>query len=108
MPADQANGTQTMSGGGGGKLGVSEWPFKALVDHTPVSLAILDRDGAAFRFVNAATSRLLGYPADNLVGQQAVHLVHPDDNTRVTDAIVQCLQQLGQPIATECRLCHLD
>ncbi len=98
---------ETTNAGGGGRLDVSDWPFKALVDRTSASLAILDRDGA-FRLVNAATSRLLGYPADNLVGRQAVHLVHPDDNTQVTDAIVGCLHQPGQTIASDCRLCHLD
>jgi two-component system cell cycle sensor histidine kinase/response regulator CckA len=98
---------QITGGGGVGQETASDAAFGTLVEHAPVSLAVLDADGT-FRFINAATTRLLGYPADSLVGRQAALLEHPDEGTRVANAITDCLQQPGRVIAVECRLCHLD
>jgi two-component system, cell cycle sensor histidine kinase and response regulator CckA len=103
MGPDQNTG----GGGVGQQQDASAAAFRTLVEHAPVSLALLDADGT-FRFLNAATTRLLGYPADSLVGRQAALLEHPDEGRRVADAITDCLQQPGRAAAVECRLCHLE
>src|SRR5215475_7037397 len=72
--------------------------FEAMVAHAPVGLAILDGNGA-FRYINVATSRLLGYTADSLVNRQAVHLVHPDETTRVADTLAAAHHQPGRTVA---------
>jgi len=90
-------------------MGPDEETISSLVEQAPVSLAILDRDGA-FRFVNPATSRLLGYPPDNLIGRQTVHLVHPDETTRMADMLGASLNRAGpgHTVTAECRLVHAD
>jgi len=102
-------GSETTSSGGE----TSERPagngrrFEAVVEHAPVGLAILDTT-ATIRYINVATSRLLGYTADSLVGREAVHLIHPDDSARVADTLAACRHQPGRTLAVECRLCHLE
>jgi PAS domain S-box-containing protein len=81
--------------------------FTAMVAHAPVGFALLDAAGP-IRYINLATSRLLGYTSDSLIGHQMTHLVHPDDGTRVADTIAACRHQPGRTLAVECRLCHLD
>jgi two-component system cell cycle sensor histidine kinase/response regulator CckA len=95
-------------GGQGGHLrGAEARPFQTIVAHAPVALAIVDAEGT-FQFVNAATSRLLGYTADSLIGHQMAHLVHPDESVRVAATIAACLQQPHHTIAIESQLCHQE
>jgi PAS domain S-box-containing protein len=97
-----------MSGGGEtSERSAGDRRFATMVEHAPVGLAILDPTGA-FRYTNVATSSLLGYTSEGLVGRQAIHLVHPDEGTRVTDTLAACLHQPGRTVAVECRLCHLE
>src|SRR5689334_8964943 len=105
-------GPDTLSGGGSAgesrdKPIGNDARFEAMVAHAPIGLAILDTAGA-FRYVNVAIFRLLGYTIDSLIGRQALLLVHPDDASRVTDAITASRHQPGRTIAVECRLCHLE
>ncbi len=91
---------------GGISVGVGdELVDRALVAHAPVSLATLT-DAATFRYVNPATLQLLGYAPDQLLGHELVHLVHPDESTRIADTIATSLKCPNQTLTAECRLCH--
>jgi len=56
----------------------SERKFRLLMAHAPHGIALLDGDGH-FIEVNAALCALLGYPEDELLGQNFRALTHPDD-----------------------------
>ena len=62
--------------------------FMASVD----LLCIVDTEGY-FRRVNPSWERLLGYPANELVGKKYLDFVHPDDLTATREALVRLVSQ---------------
>jgi PAS domain S-box-containing protein len=64
------------------RLRQSEANFRALVEQLPDAVYV-SRDGV-IQYANAATTRLLGYSCEQLLGQRGVDLlVHPDDHAKV-------------------------
>jgi len=60
------------------ELRASEEYFRALFDESPVACVIQDAE-FRIRQINPAFERLLGYSRDEVVGIDAMKLVHPDD-----------------------------
>ncbi|MFP8954749.1 PAS domain S-box protein [Natrialbaceae archaeon A-arb3/5] len=60
----------------------TENKFEAIVEHSPVLTAVLDRDGT-FVYANAAHEELLGYRPSELLDSTIVEYVHPDDREHV-------------------------
>src|SRR5438552_6143469 len=52
--------------------------FKSLIEQAMDIIAVLDADGAV-RYASPSVLPLLGYDAEELVGQHILDLVHPDD-----------------------------
>lgn len=71
------------------QLRASEERFRALTEHSHDVITILAADGT-IEYQGGATESLLGYKADELVGQKAFGYVHPDD----LPTVVQRLQLL--------------
>jgi PAS domain S-box-containing protein len=59
------------------ELGRSERRTRAIIDNTPSVVAVKDLEGR-YLMTNAETERLLGVPADQLVGRECVELFPPD------------------------------
>lgn len=57
------------------RLARSEQRFRSAFDNAPLGLALVDRDNLYMR-VNRAKCRLLGAPADELVGTRQERLPH--------------------------------
>jgi two-component system, cell cycle sensor histidine kinase and response regulator CckA len=61
-----------------GQLREREEYFKSLIEQAMDIIAVLDADGAV-RYASPSVRPLLGYGAEELVGQHIFDLVHPDD-----------------------------
>lgn len=72
----------------------SEARFRALIENSSDITTLLDRDGIA-RYTSPSIGRLLGYGENELVGQNILTLVHPDDLPRVQGALARVLENPG-------------
>ncbi|WP_152040528.1 PAS domain-containing sensor histidine kinase [Salinigranum salinum] len=55
---------------------------ETLLDHTIDIIVVLDETGE-FQYANAAVRRVLGYDPEELIGRNALDLIHPDDRSEV-------------------------
>ncbi|MDQ3779861.1 MAG: EAL domain-containing protein [Chloroflexota bacterium] len=85
----------------------SEARLGALVRNAPDLITILDADGA-IRYESPATERVLGYGPDELIGQNALALIHPDDLPRVDVLFAECLATPGVNVLADFRFRHKD
>ncbi len=60
------------------RIGESEARFRALFEHAPLGIALLDRDGCS-RLSNPAFQQLLGRDQATLVEMRMEELLHPED-----------------------------
>ena len=63
----------------------SEERFRSLVDQTSDIIAIVDERGVV-RYGSPSVESVLGYDAEELVGRNALDLIHREDRRRVRDA----------------------
>ena len=63
----------------------SEERFRSLVDQTSDIIAIVDESGVV-RYGSPSVESVLGYDAEELVGRNALELIHREDRRRVRDA----------------------
>ena len=84
----------------------SERRFRALVEKSWDATAVMEADGT-IRYVSPATTRMLGYLSEEIVGHTLTHLVHPDDvDRRAERGATLMAGGLGGTIASEMRLRH--
>lgn len=62
-----------------GRLSESLAQFQGVFDESPVAISLSDEHGR-FRQVNPALCRLLGRPAQEIVGHTSLDFAHPDDH----------------------------
>ncbi len=114
MPADE---------GRGGSLGVvqditeqrkaeeglrfREQYFRALLENASDLITLLDLDGRIL-YQSLSSQRLVGLPADDLVGRDFHELLHEADRERFAGAIRTSLEQAGAGDPVELRLRHTD
>jgi PAS domain S-box-containing protein len=89
------------------KLRQSEARFRSLIETSVVGIVILGPDGA-YRYVNPAYETILGYTAQELLGQSFATYLHPDDLTETMGRFAHMLQQPSQVIQAEVRAQHKD
>jgi PAS domain S-box-containing protein len=77
----------------------SEARLGLLAENSGVVVALSDLDGTR-RYVSPAAERVLGWRAEELVGQAALELGHPDDLPALHDAAQALLGAAGQSSAT--------
>jgi diguanylate cyclase (GGDEF)-like protein/PAS domain S-box-containing protein len=81
--------------------------FRSLVDHATDLIVTLDGDGT-ITYANQVSQVYLGFLAEELIGRNAVDLVHPDDVGRALDDL-NALSEFGAPLGTTTfRLRHAD
>lgn len=61
-------------------------PFEQIVDLLLDAVVIVDPDGR-YVYVSAAYEQIFGYSAEEVVGKQMIHLVHPDDREKTMAAV---------------------
>ncbi len=77
--------------------------YRSLIENSLDLISILSQDGT-IRYASPSHERLLGYPAEELVGGNVLSFVHPDDAARVQSALVNG----NNGRAVECRAYHRD
>jgi len=65
-------------------LAASERRFRALIEKSAETIILVNGEGE-ITYASPSSERVLGYPADALVGQQASDLIHPDDRAAVIE-----------------------
>ena len=88
-----------------GTLSADEKGYRALVEHSRDAVALVSADGAIL-CASPATTCILGYPPDELTGQNALELLHPDDRGRMTERWAGSLQQPGAVTTAQFRCRH--
>lgn len=84
----------------------SEERYRFLADSIPQQIWTARFDGR-YDYVNRVVVAYSGRPADELVGDGWMKLVHPDDVDEVTERWTEALES-GQPYEVECRLTRHD
>ena len=59
--------------------------YEALIEHGSDMLGLLDESGN-YLYISGATSKILGYSTEQLIGLNAFSLIHPDDLASVVDS----------------------
>ncbi len=72
------------------RLRETEELYRNLADSSPVGLYLLVQ--GKFHFLNAQFERSTGYRADELIGQDALFMVHPEDRERVRRDAIEMLR----------------
>jgi PAS domain S-box-containing protein len=89
------------------QLHQSDEQFRLLIEHASDLIAILRGDGT-FEYASPSNERVLGYQPEELVGQSAFDIVHPDDAARVRSIFASAIQTAGLTPFIEFRFRHKD
>ena len=68
--------------------------YQALVEHGSDMLALLDEEGN-YKFVGNSTSKILGYDPEQLIGINALSLIHEDDVPKAFNTLQKLLAEGG-------------
>ncbi|HEX2092373.1 MAG TPA: EAL domain-containing protein [Longimicrobiaceae bacterium] len=79
--------------------------FRSLLENTHEVILVVDTDRAT-RYVTPAAAKALGYAPEELIGRDALELVHPDDRERIREVIREAW--LGNGRTLEGRVRHRD
>ncbi len=82
--------------------------YKALLEATSDVSAVVDEDGV-IKYQSPSTEQVLGYEPDELVGQDAIDYIHPDDRESVRKIFSELTKNEAQSTArAELRFQHAD
>ena len=85
----------------------SETRFRLAFDSAPIGMCLVAPDGR-FLEVNPALCRIVGYPADALLGKTFQDITHPDDLDADLDYVRRMLAAEVETYSTEKRYFHAD
>jgi diguanylate cyclase (GGDEF)-like protein/PAS domain S-box-containing protein len=85
----------------------SEQRFRALVEYGSDIILMVD-DARTIRYASPSVTRVLGYQADDLVGQSVSAFLHPDDVPGVIERCDQSLREPDTDSPIEFRFAHRD
>jgi PAS domain S-box-containing protein len=77
--------------------------YRSLIENSLDLVSILNSDGT-IRYASPSHERILGYPLDDLVGQNALEYVHPDDLADVRASFTRA----EGAASIQCRFRHKD
>jgi PAS domain S-box-containing protein len=81
--------------------------FRSLIEHASDSITVINPK-ATVTFQSSSGERILGYPAETMLGRCLFDLVHPEDLPKAKTALAQSLTQLNTPVTLTARLRHRD
>ena len=88
-------------------LKTSERYFQSLLANALDVVAVLDREGRV-KYASGSLERLLGYGAEEFLGREVFHLVHPTQVARAREKFRQLAERSGPMPRTEVRTRHAD
>jgi diguanylate cyclase (GGDEF)-like protein/PAS domain S-box-containing protein len=80
---------------------------RALLDHSPDVVAVLEADGT-IKFQSPSVLEVLGYEPGEMIGQQSFDLLHPDDLPNVSKLFSDLAESPGKVSVAVCRFRHKD
>jgi PAS domain S-box-containing protein len=83
----------------------SEERFRALVQNSSDLISVFDPDGRV-RYQSPALEQMFGYCEEDIVGRNALELVHPDDLPSAMEALADVLEEPGRTGSAELRYRH--
>lgn len=85
----------------------SEERSQALVQNSYDVITVLDAVGRR-TYVSPSVETVLGYAPDELLGKEAIDLLHPDDVSALQEAIADCQRGASRTAPLEVRYLHRD
>lgn len=85
----------------------SERRFRALIENSSDAIALLNSKYKLF-YASPSASRIAGYPAEELMGQNFLDRIHPDDLEGVKADLARLAEQPGQVTTNLFRSRHRD
>jgi two-component system, cell cycle sensor histidine kinase and response regulator CckA len=79
--------------------------FRSLIENTSDLITVLNGRGI-ITFQSPSSERIMGYKPDQLIGQNCLDYIHPEDTTRVRKALEQTRLNPGMQIPAEVRFRH--
>ncbi|MFO8010121.1 MAG: PAS domain S-box protein [Dehalococcoidia bacterium] len=86
---------------------VSEKHFRSLIENAPDIIGIIDED-ASIRYMSPSAEKVTGYTADELMGENAFKLMHPDDMEKAREVFTRGVQAPGSTASMEVRFRRKD
>jgi len=86
-------------------LSASDRKFPFLVENALDVISLLDGDGKV-RYISPAIERFLGYSPSELVGTNALGIIHPDDREMVLDTFSRLMKHPGVTERVQYRIKH--
>jgi two-component system cell cycle sensor histidine kinase/response regulator CckA len=83
----------------------SEERFRALVEHASEMVLVVDAK-ARLTFISEASSTVLGYPPEQVLGKDALSFAHPDDAATARIALQESITRPGAVLRREFRALH--
>jgi PAS domain S-box-containing protein len=81
--------------------------FQSLYEYGPDAISVIDKDGK-FLYGSASTAKVLGYHPEELIGQNYLDLIHPEDRNRPRWALKEVLTQASGPLQWDARILNKD
>ena len=81
----------------------SERRFRGLIDNSADAVILFDRTGAV-SYSSPAATRILQYPAEEMLGRSALSFIHPEDLDLVSNLFEESRSKPGQPLLVRARL----
>jgi len=81
--------------------------FQSLYEYGPDAISVIDKDGK-FLYGSNSTAKVLGYQPEELIGQNYLELIHPEDRDRPRWALKQVLAQASGPLQWDARILNKD
>jgi PAS domain S-box-containing protein/putative nucleotidyltransferase with HDIG domain len=83
----------------------SELRFRVLIENAPDAITLVGSDGRV-SYVSPSAIRLLGYSAQEAIGQMPARYIHPDDLRRVYRRLAEVLRKPGHIAKAQYRYRH--
>src|ERR1700730_12592449 len=88
-------------------LQASERRFRALLENSWIGITMLSAE-ATILYINQSVTRILGFGVEEVVGQNAFGVIHPDDMQSVREAFAGLAKSPGSSVIIEYRSRHRD
>lgn len=85
------------------RLQQSEERFRRLIENASDVLSILDADAGDILYESPSAARVLGYPPEEMIGQNVFAFVHPDDLAHIRQVFGSLLERPRLPLKAEAR-----
>jgi PAS domain S-box-containing protein len=81
--------------------------FRSLIENGPDAISLIDPRGEIL-YGSAATTKVLGYRPEELVGRNCLDLIHQEDRSRTCRALEELTARPSAPLQWHARFCRSD